>query len=345
MKSHLKTIVLLAITILLLVLFLRQARIADVWNEIRAGNAALIVLSIGVTMATYALRAYRWQFLVGALGPTHFEVAFRTTVIGFAANFLLPGRVGEVVRPYLLAREENLSATSTFATIILERLFDLATVLVFFSVFLLVFDPAHSAVDPGVFRDIRMGGLTAGIFAVVAFGLVFALAGHPDAAARVALGIERVLPARVAHAFSRIVRMFVTGLSAIRRPGQLAMAIAWSFPLWLSIATGIFLVTRAFHIPVPFTGAFVVMTVLVVGVAVPTPGSVGGFHLFYQIGVTAFYAAPRDRAMGAAIVLHAVSFLPVTLLGIIFMTREGLSLGRMRGLAKLAGAQEQEGSR
>ncbi len=345
MKAHLRTIILFGIAILLLVLFLRQASIADVWNEIRGGDPWLILLAVAVVMVTYALRAYRWQFLVQALGPTHYRVAFRTTVIGFAANFLLPGRVGEVLRPYLLAREENLSATSTFATIILERLFDMATVLVFFAVFLLLFDPRQSHVDPGVFRDIRMGGFSAAIFAVVAFGLVFALAGHPDAAARLALRIEHVLPARIARAFSRIVHMFVTGLSSLRSPSQLAMAIAWSFPLWLSIATGIFLVTRAFHIAMPFTGAFVVTTVLVVGVAVPTPGSVGGFHWFYQFGVTAFYAAAKDRAIGAAIVLHAVSFLPVTLLGIIFMAREGLSLGRMRGLAKMAGAQEQEGTR
>jgi hypothetical protein len=345
MKAHLRTIVLCGITILLLALFLRQASIADVWNEIQAGSSGLVLLAVAVAMVTYALRAFRWQYLLRALGPTHFGAAFRTTVIGFAVNFLLPGRVGEVVRPYLLAREERLSATSAFATVILERLLDMVTVLVLFGVFLLVFDPRQSPVAPRLFRDIRTGGLAAGVSALVALTVVFALAGHPDAAARVALRIERVLPARIAQAVSRLVHMFVTGLSAVRQPSRLAMTFVLSFPLWLSIATGIFLVTRAFHVDMPFTGTFVVMTILVVGVAVPTPGAVGGFHLFYQVAVTAFYLVPKDRAMGAAIVLHAVSFLPVTLLGIIFMASEGLSLGRMRGLAKLAGEQEQEGTR
>ena len=82
------------------------------------------------------------------------------------------------------------------------------------------------------------------------------------------------------------------------------------------------------------------MALLVVGVAVPTPGAVGGFHEFYQIGATSFFGAPNDRAVGAAIVLHAISFVPVTVLGIVFMAQEGLSLGRMRGLADLAGAEE-----
>jgi hypothetical protein len=79
------------------------------------------------------------------------------------------------------------------------------------------------------------------------------------------------------------------------------------------------------------------MTVLVVGVAAPTPGGVGGFHAAYQFAVTQFFAAPTDRAIGAAIVLHAVSFIPVTLLGLLFMTREGLTFGSARRIASEGG--------
>ncbi len=344
MSSHLRTIVLLGIGVLLLALFVGQANIGDVWAEIRSGRPELVLVAIAFTMLTYLLRAIRWQYLLSALGPTRLGTAFRTTVIGFAASFLLPARVGEVLRPYLLAREENLSATSAFATVILERLLDLVTVLVLFAVFLMVFDPQQSPVPLSVFRDIRTAGLTTSIGAMAALVIVFVLAGHPDAAARLALRVEHVLPSRMAHAFSRIVHMFVTGLRAVRQPSRLAMTFVLSFPLWLSIAAGIYFVTRAFRVDMPFTGSFVVMALLVVGVAIPTPGAVGGFDYFYKFAVTKFYSVPDERAIGAALVLHAVSFLPVTLLGIIFMTREGLSLGRMRGMARLATNEEQEGT-
>ena len=75
------------------------------------------------------------------------------------------------------------------------------------------------------------------------------------------------------------------------------------------------------------------MTVLVVGVAMPTPGAIGGFHAAYQIAVQTFFGAPTDRAIGGAIVLHAISFLPVTLLGIVFMEREGLTLSGAKAIA------------
>ena len=74
---------------------------------------------------------------------------------------------------------------------------------------------------------------------------------------------------------------------------------------------------------IPFTGSFLIVALLVVGVAVPTPGAVGGFHEAFRIGTAVFYGVDNDRAVGAAIVLHAISFLPVTLLGACSCCRTG----------------------
>ena len=73
---------------------------------------ACSLAGVFVTMMTYALRAFRWQYLLAPIGPTRFRVAFETTVIGFAASFLLPARPGEVLRPYLLAKREGLPPTA-----------------------------------------------------------------------------------------------------------------------------------------------------------------------------------------------------------------------------------------
>jgi len=340
MRSHLRTGIVIALAIGLLAFFLRNADLAGVWAEIRHGQPLLLGLALITTMTTYVLRARRWQCLLAGIGPTRFATAFRATVIGFAASFLLPARAGEVLRPYLLARREGLSATAAFATIILERLLDAVTVLLFFATYLLLFDPGVESADPTTFRAVKAGGLVASVAAIVALVALFFLAGHPAALGKAPLRIGRVLPARLGHAVARVVQMFAEGLAAVRQPKQLIATMLWSVPLWLSIATGIWLVSRAFHIDMPFAGSFVVMALLAVGVGVPTPGAIGGFHVFYQIGVMSFFAAPTDRAVGAALVLHAISFVPVTLLGILLMAQEGLNLGRMRGLASLADARE-----
>jgi uncharacterized membrane protein YbhN (UPF0104 family) len=75
-------------------------------------------------------------------------------------------------------------------------------------------------------------------------------------------------------------------------------------------------------------------------VAMPTPGGVGGYHAMFQLGVTAFFGAPNDAAVGAALVAHALSFLPVVLLGIVFMAQDGLSLSSLQQLAGVARQEE-----
>jgi uncharacterized protein (TIRG00374 family) len=337
MRPRLRTVLIFLLTVGLLAFFFRKADPAKVWAETRRADPVLLVYAVVLTGLTYAVRAWRWQMLLAPIGPTRFRVAFETTVIGFAANSLIPGRVGEVLRPYLLARRESLNAMSAFATIILERGLDLVTVLLLFAVFVFGVGPGVISGDPAQLALVKLGGGIAAASAVAGLIVLFALAGHPERLGRMALRVERLLPARLAGMVARFVETFAQGLAVLRDPARLTTALALSFPMWMSIAAGIWLTSRAFHITFPYTGSFLVMTVLVVGVAAPTPGGVGGFHAAYQFAVTTFFAAPTDRAVGAAIVLHAVSFVPVTLLGLWFMTREGLTFGSARRIAREGG--------
>ena len=334
MQPRVRNALIFLLTLGLLGVFLRSVNVADVWSETRRANLWPLLLAVGITGVTYAVRAFRWQYLLAPIGPTHFGTAFRTTVIGFAATFLLPARAGEVIRPYLLARREGLNATAAFATIILERLLDLITVLLLFAWFVLTAAPDAVSGDPALFARVKLGGLAAAGAALGGAAILFVLAGHPERMGRLALSIERVLPARLAHVVARFVETFSQGLAVMRQPRRMLIALALSVPLWLAIASGIWLTSQAFHITFPFRASFLVTTLLVVGVAVPTPGAVGGFHLAYQIAAEVFFGAPTDRAVGAAIVLHAISFVPVTLLGIYFMAREGLTLAGARQIAE-----------
>ena len=337
MQPRVRTALIFVLTLGLLAVFLRSVDVSGVWMETRRASPVPLLLAVVATGITYAVRAFRWQYLLAPIGATRFSTAFQTTVIGFAATFLLPARAGEVVRPYLLARRENLNATAAFATIILERLLDLLVVLLLFAAFVLTAEPATVSGDPAFFARVKFGGLMAGAVATAGAIGLFALAGHPERMGRLALRVERVLPERLARVVATFVETFAQGLAVMRQPRRLLVSLVLSLPLWLAIAAGIWLTSRAFHITFPYPASFLVMTILVVGVAVPTPGAVGGFHLAYQIAVESFFGVPPDRAVGAAIVLHAISFVPVTLLGIVFMAREGLTFGGVRDLAADAG--------
>jgi uncharacterized protein (TIRG00374 family) len=326
----------------LLAWFVRQADLAQVWREIRSARLDLIVIALASMIVNMAIRAVRWQYLLRPLGPTHFANAFRTTIIGFAVSFLLPARAGEFVRPYLMARREHLSATGAFATIVLERVLDLVTVLLMYGSFVALFDPGLEAVNPSTYQSIKIGGVIFAVTAVISLGALVGFAGNPEGLSRVALKVERVLPGRAAELMARLVQRFGEGLAIAREPWRLLTALLLSLPLWLSVAFGIWVVCHAFHIDVSFTGSFLIVALLVVGVAVPTPGAIGGFHEAFRLGATAFFGAPNDRAVGAGLVLHALSFVPVTILGLFFMAQEGLNLTRIGNLASVTGEGKQD---
>ena len=164
---------------------------------------------------------------------------------------------------------------------------------------------------------------------------MFVMSGHPDWLHAWMRRADRWLPARLAGMLGRLVRTLSEGFGVLRRPERLLASVAWSVVLWLVICAETWAVTRAFHIEMPFAGSWLVMALLVVGVAVPTPGGVGGFHEAFRIGATAFFGADNNAAVGAAIVLHATSFVPVVVLGLWFAVRDGLDL---QGIRQMTGA-------
>lgn len=329
LRNVIRTVVVVGLAVGLLAVFLRNADIGRVWQSVTAARADYLLLALIVTSGTFIVRAERWQYLLGPLGRTRFSTCFRTTVIGFAASAVLPARAGEVIRPYLLARREGLSATATFATILVERILDLVAVLLLMAAFLIWFDPGLEARDSAVFQAIRFGGLVMAPVALAALLVMFFMAGHPETLHAWLLKAEAVLPARLAKMLAGFAQTFAEGFAVVRSPQRLMAAMAWSMVLWVAIASGIWLVSIGFGIPMSFTGAWLMLAPLVVGVAVPTPGGVGGFHEAYRIGATAFFSADNDTAVGAAIVLHAFSVAPVTIVGLIFILQDGLKLGGM----------------
>lgn len=336
MKKSVRTAVIVALSLGLLAVFLRGAHLDVVWREISHADAWLIAISTVMTVVVTVIRAIRWQYLLGPIGAVRFRPAFRTTMIGFAVSSVLPARPGEVIRPYLLARQEGLSATATFATVIVERLLDSVTVVLMLASFVLFFDPGMAAADSVVYRLVRIGGMTVGGGTLFLLAVMFFAARDPQALGRWAYKIEHLLPGKLAHKLAGLLHSFAEGLAVVRAPRRLFVALLMSVPLWLSIALGVWTVVLGFHIDMPFTGSFFVLALLAVGVSLPTPGGVGGFEAAVQIALTKFYHVPNDTAVGAALVMHATSIVPTVVLGFLFLIQDGLGLGSMQKLASAA---------
>jgi hypothetical protein len=327
-----QTAVIAVLSVSLLAWFLRGINFHELGRALGNAHPGMIAAAVLVTLQTYTFRAWRWQALLAPIGGSSFRNAFRITVIGFTATNLLPGRLGEVLRPYLISRAEPVSAPAAFATILIERLLDLATVMVLFGVFLLT-----STIDVG--SQVKGAGLVAALASLAGLaGMVFG-AGRPDTLRRWADIVAGWLPARLADIARRFAHTLVDGLAVMRHPRHLFVAVVMSLCLWLSIALGIWLASRALDLTLAFPSTFLIMMYLVVGVAVPVPAGVGSFHFMFQLAATSLLGAGREQASAAAIVLHAVSFVPISLLGLAYMAQDGWTLARLRGVQPDGGLQ------
>src|SRR5262245_8424719 len=342
MRAHIRTIVVLALAAALIAWFLHNVDLRRVAADIVRAQPEWLILSLATMFVNLAIRALRWKYLLDPLAPTTFGSAFRATAVGFAASTVLPARAGELIRPYFLARQARpsaqgrMSATGAFATIILERLLDLLTVLVLLASFVFVFDRELAVKQPDAMVILKTVGAFAGVGSIAALVVLFVVAGHPERLRRTLERLEHVVPSALAGLVARVAEKFARGLGAIRRPRRLLVPLAWSVPLWLSIAAGIWAIAVAFHIAMPFSGSFLIIALLSVGVSIPTPGAVGGFHAAFRFGATKFFGAPDDAAVGAAIVAHVLSQAPSLFLGLFFAAQEGLNLSGMQRLAREA---------
>lgn len=318
------------ITVLSLAWFASDLDGAALRRAFEAADFALVGLAVLTTLQTYVIRTWRWQTMLQPVGNVGFSRAFRATVIGF---FPFPARLGEVLRPYQLARQENLSFSAVFATIILERVLDLTAVLLLFAV-------AMPFITVDIGDTTRAAGIAAAFAAVVALGALFVFAGHPE---RLGVWVDwftRWLPVRLAQAVGAFARKFAEGLAVMRNPQALMILLAWSLALWVSICVGIWLVSHAFGLTVPFAGTFLVVMYLVLGVAVPTPGGAGGFHVAYKYAVMHYFGATADVGAAAAIMLHFVSFVPIALLGVLFMWQDGVTFSGLKEMQGETGSKD-----
>lgn len=328
MSPRIRTALVSVLAIALLAWFLRDANLAEVWSHVRGAHPGLLLVGCVAVPLSYVTRAIRWQYLLAPLGPTRFSTVLRTTVIGFAALAVLPARAGDVLRPYLLARHEGLSASATFATIVMERVLDLLVVLLLLAVYVWGFAGADD-LPAGLMTPVEVSAAVAGAATAVLVVVMWILATHPERIGSLVFAVTRPLPRRLAARLAKAASTFSGGFAATRNAGSFVMALAWSIPVWLAISLEAWAVTRAFDIDMSLPGSFLLQALLVIGVAVPTPGGVGSFHEAYRIGVTAFFHAPNDRAVASAIVLHLISFVPVVLAGVLLMARDGWSLERL----------------
>lgn len=342
-RRPLRALLGIALSLLLLAWVLRDVSFAEVAGRIRGANPLLLGAAVLVSLGSFLFRAQRWRILLRPVeASVPFHAAFGATMIGFAANNLLPARVGELARAYALGRSTAVSASAAMGALVIERLLDAVILLaLLFAVMSAPGFPLRAGLDPR--------GAAVVVAAIFLAGLLFlrlAIARPAWLSAAVERAARTLLPFALRDRLARAVGSFLGGTAALGDLRLFALSAGWAAAQWLFLALSYLLAFHAFDIREPGVGGAVFLQSLVtLAVAIPsTPGFFGPFEAAARVGLE-LWNVPAEQAVSFAIGFHLAGFLPVTLIGLFYAWRMGLGTGDLRSVGQAPAADERVGNR
>lgn len=302
------------ISALFLYLALRKVDLERVWEVILSARLRFVLLVTLATFLQFVIRAWRWALLLGPIKDTGFLNRLAAVLVGFAANFVLPARLGELVRASTLGRAEKLSVSATFGTIVVERLFDGFTLLLILLIGLL------GTSFPGEWQSISGHLRTAGYTLFVAYIVVIVFLVGFKYKTRAFLNLlDRLLFFFPPHFRARLIEMirnFSLGLVLLKNPSQWGLAIFYSLLIWFCGLYQVQFTEMSIGYDLPFIAVFIILSMAVFGVMIPSaPGFIGTFHLSVQYGFI-FYGIGKEEALSAAVLWHAAMLFPTVFFGL-----------------------------
>lgn len=327
MREHRwKTLIGIVITIALLAWVLRDVSAVEVWHELRDADPIWLVLAVVLATFSMVLRAMRWRILLEPVEPsTSFNSRFGAVCIGFAVNNLLPARLGEITRAFAISRTEPIPVSASVASLVVERILD-GVVLALF-LFATISAPGIPLGEGTTAELIRRTANIGAIVFSVGLGLLWLAARNPEGAVGLfERTIGGLLPHRLTERANRMASAFVAGLGALARPGVFLRALFWTFIVWIDLALSIWAGIMAFDITGPgISGSLFLQSVIAFAVAAPSsPGFFGVFEAAARLGLSLWSIAPA-RIVSFATSYHILTFIPVTVIGVWYLQRIGLS--------------------
>ncbi|MEP6621525.1 MAG: lysylphosphatidylglycerol synthase transmembrane domain-containing protein [bacterium] len=302
---------------------------SSVVANVRNANVGLLALAAVAATFIFPLRARRWRPILDPIAPNlPFGTLWRPTAIGMMINNVVPARAGELARAFALSRSTPaVPFPAAFASLAVDRLFDAVVVLLL--MFGAMLDPAFpkgAQVFGRSMSSIAMGGV---LFVAVVLVAMYSMVLFPG---RV-LALYELIASRIApklEAKGRVALLALTdGLSVLRTPSRFASVFGWTLIHWLLNAFAFWIAFRAVGITAPYSAALFLQGIIAIGVAAPqAPGFFGVFELFGKEGL-ALYGVSPESAVTWAIGFHALSYLPITIIGAWYFLRAGLSMGEI----------------
>jgi uncharacterized protein (TIRG00374 family) len=340
-KKHLHLVIGISIIALSLFYAFRGVKIAELGNALLSLHYIYLVPAVSLVIISYLLRALRWRYFVRSVKDVKTTRLFSPLMVGFMAN-MLPARAGEFIRAYLLSKKEQISFSASFATIFIERLFDLILVLLLLISVLIFMPEAFVSGDPGgghqLLDKVKVFGMVSASLCLFIFIFSALLQFKNNLAMKLIGFFVKPLPEKWGEKIFGLVHSFNEGLHIIRDKQGFIATASLSVAIW-----GVFVLTYyplylAFDIntQLPVISSLVVLclTVAIFITVAPTPGFLGSYHLGCVTALHGIFGIQKAVALSYGIVAWLVMMGSTVAIGAVFAIKENISIGTIATDAK-----------
>ncbi|MFX0135989.1 MAG: lysylphosphatidylglycerol synthase transmembrane domain-containing protein [Candidatus Hodarchaeota archaeon] len=313
------------ISVLFLFLAFRKVNITEFKQALQGANYIYLIPVVLLALSSFAIRALRWRYLLEPIKKIRFHSLFSATMIGFMANNLLPARLGEFVRAYIIGEKERISKSSSFATIVIERIFDGFTLLFFLALILIFFSSPEWLKNSGYIAFI--------IFFTTLIFLIL-LKNYTKKTLRLVSFVFKPFPHGFQEKLINFLNSFIDGLKILHNTKNVIKACIFSLFIWLPSVLLTYLLFISFNMNLPVYAAFLLLSAITISIMIPAaPGFIGTVQYVCVLTLSLF-AISNERALSFSIIYHASLFIPVTTVGLVYSVAEGLSFKKIRDSIK-----------
>lgn len=315
MNKKIKTGLAFAVTIILFIYLFHDIDFELFVDYLIKGDPKLIMLASALYLTSFLIRGMRWKILLSHLGSFKLKELTTLTITGYAVNNVLPVRIGEFTRAWITGKRNNVSRTSVLASIFVERIFDGLTIALILSV-TLFFYPFPQSVK-------TLAILASSLFALLFIFIMFGT--FSDIPVKIMKYLESRSPKKISFVFD-IADKFLKGASSLKSGKQVFFVTILSILTW-TVELGVYLIiSAAFDVNVPFVAYLYMLCAANLGMlAAPTPGGLAVFQAAIVYALRSF-SILYEKRMAVAIVLHMAQIIPVTIIGLLWLYLNHISI-------------------
>lgn len=329
-KKHINLIIGFSIVILFSYIAFKNVSLEDLGKALRSVNYLYLIPALLLVALTFLFRAMRWRYLTRSVKEVKTSHLFSPLMIGFMGN-VLPARAGEFIRAYMFSKQENVSFSASFATIVVERLLDLLIFMLllvgvmFFSADIL--SQGSSGTNHNLVNIMKGFGLSSFVLFLGILSFFILLQYKNDLAMKIVRICIKPLPNKFGEKIVGMVNSFTEGLMILKDVRGFFASLLLSLPVWAAMVLTYYPINLAFGIDLPIISSVLIIS-LTIGIFIslfPTPAFLGSFHLGCVVALHEIFGISEAIAASYGIIAWLVAMGFIICSGLFFIVKDNIS--------------------